>query len=300
MRSHDTAIVSGRSKRSQLASRRFTRSRFGNILCFLLLAAAGLFTMLPLVYSVVTSFKPLDELLIFPPRFFVQRPTVINYTALPGLLSSLDVPLSRYILNSVAIAVVTTVIYIFISAMAAFALSKAKFRGRNVLFMVVQFALMFNAYTLSVPQYLISSGLHIIDTYWAYILPQLASTLGVFLMKQYIEGYVSDTFLEAAKMDGAGYYRIFWSIILPMIKPAWLTVALFAFREIWASVPNGTIFSEELKTLPQIVSQITAGGTARAGSAMAVSVIMMIPPIVVYFISQSNVIEGMSSAGIKE
>ena len=101
-------------------------------------------------------------------------------------------------------------------------------------------------------------------------------------------------------MDGAGYYRIFWSIILPMIKPAWLTVALFAFREIWASVPNGTIFSEELKTLPQIVSQITAGGTARAGSAMAVSVIMMIPPIVVYFISQSNVIEGMSSAGIKE
>lgn len=300
MRLRSIAVFHGGNTSSRAASQRFTRSRFGNILCFVLLAAAGLFTMLPLIYSVTTSFKPLDELLIFPPRFFVQRPTTVNYTALPGLLSSLDVPLSRYILNSVAIAVITTTIYIFISAMAGFVLSKAKFRGRNALFLVVQFALMFNAYTLSVPQYLIFSNLHIINTYWVYMLPQLASTLGVFLIKQYIEGYVPDTLLEAAKIDGAGYYRIFWSIILPIIKPAWLTAALFAFREIWATVPNGTIFSEELKTLPQIVSQITAGGTARAGSAMAVSVIMMIPPIIVYFISQSNVVEAMSSAGIKE
>ena len=119
-------------------------------------------------------------------------------------------------------------------------------------------------------------------------------------MKQYIEGYVPDALMEAAKIDGAGYFRIFWKIIMPIIKPAWLTVTLFAFRDIWSAIPSGTIFNEELKTLPQIVTQITAGGTARAGSAMAITTIMMIPPILVYLISQSNVVEAMSSAGIKE
>jgi len=159
---------------------------------------------------------------------------------------------------------------------------------------------MFNAYTLSIPRYLIFSKMHIIDTYWVSILPHMASTLGVFLAKQYIEGYIPNALLEAAKIDGASHYRVFWSIVMPVIKPAWLTLMLFAFRDIWAEIPNGTIFSEQLKTLPQIVTQITAGGTARAGSSMAVTVIMMIPPIIVFLISQSNVVEAMSSAGIKE
>ena len=184
--------------------------------------------------------------------------------------------------------------------MAAFSLSKGKWGGRSVIFLVIQFALMFNAYTLAVPQYLIFSKLGMVDTYWVYILPQLAGTLGVFLIKQYIEGYVPDALMEAAKIDGAGYSRIFWQIIMPIIKPAWLTVLLFAFPSIWGAIPNGTIFNEELKTLPQIVTQITAGGTARAGSAMAVTTIMMIPPVIVYLISQSNVVEAMSSAGIKD
>ena len=128
----------------------------------------------------------------------------------------------------------------------------------------------------------------------------MAGTLGVFLIKQYIEGYLPEALLEAAKIDGANSYRIFFSIVLPIIKPATFTVFLFTFRDIWASVPNGTVFAEQLKTLPQIVSQITAGGIARSGSSMAITVIMMIPPIVIYLVTQSNVVEGMSSAGIKE
>ena len=279
---------------------RFTRSKLGNAGVFIFLTIGGLFSMLPLIYAVVTSFKPIDELMIFPPRFFVQRPTLVNYIALPDLLSNLEVPLSRYIFNSIGISAVSTFLFIILSCMAAFSLSKGQYRGRGIVFWIIQFALMFNAYTLSVPQYLIFSKLHIIDTYWVYILPYLASTLGVFLVKQYIEGYVPDAYLEAARIDGANYYKIFWSIVMPIIKPAWLTLALFSFRDIWSSVPNGTIFSEELKTLPQIASQVSNGGTARAGSAMAITVIMMIPPIIVYLISQSNVVEAMSSAGIKE
>ena len=224
-------------QRERIASRRYTRSKFGTFLIFVILTAAGLFSVLPLIYCICTAFKPLDELLIFPPRFFVRRPTIANFTVLPSLISSLKVPFSRYIFNSLFITLATTAVYIFISMMAAFALSKATFRGKNFIFWLIQFALMFNGVTLGVQQYLIFAKLKIIDTYWVYILPQLASTLGVFLAKQYIEGYIPNPLLEAAKIDGANYYRVFWSIVMPIIKPAWLTLLLF----IQGYMVNGSI-----------------------------------------------------------
>lgn len=286
-------------KRRRLQTKKYTRSKAGNVFYVIVLTAFGLFSVLPLVYSIVTSFKPLDELMIFPPKFFVSRPTIQNYTALPGLLSNLRVPLSRYIFNSVFVSVVTTVFYVMFATMAAFTISKGNIRGKKVIFTVVQYALLFNAFTLAVPQYLIFTQLNVIDSYWAYILPHLASSMGVFLMKQYMEGSVPDALLEAARIDGAGPFRIFFQIVFPMVKPCVMTLTLFGFREVWASVPNGTIFNETLKTLPTIMTQITAGGIARSGSAMAVTVIMMIPPIAVYMVSQSNVLESMNSAGIK-
>ncbi len=281
-------------------TRRFTRSKAGNFFYILFLVAFGAFSVLPLYYSIITSFKPLEELLIFPPPFYVVRPTVENYMALPGLLSNLRIPLSRYIFNSLFVTIVSTVLYVVIAAMAAFTLSKSKIKGKKVFFTVVQLALLFNGTTLGVPQYLIYSWLGIIDTYVVMILPYIATTMGVFLMKQYMEGALPDALMEAAEIDGAGPFRVFWQIVMPIVKPSWLTLTLFGFRDVWAAVPTDTIFNESLKTLPTIMSQITAGGIARQGSAMAVTVIMMIPPILVYLISQSNVIEAMSSAGIKE
>lgn len=285
------------SKKSQ--AKRYTRSKVGNFFYILFLVAFGAFSVLPLFYSVATSFKPLDELMIFPPRFFVTRPTFANYLALPGLLSNLRVPLSRYLFNSVFVAVFTTFLYVVIATMAAFVLARSEIKGKNVIFTLVQFALLFNAYTLGIPRYLIYSYTRMIDTYWVMILPHIASTMGVFLMKQYMEGAVPVALLEAARIDGAGPFRIFWQIVVPIVKPCLLTLTLFGFRDVWASIPDGTVFSETLKTLPTIMSQITSGGIARAGSAMAVTVIMMLPPIFVYLISQSSVRESMSSAGIK-
>mgnify|MGYP002771479907 CR=1 FL=1 len=288
------------SGRAGSYSKRFRRSRAGNFFYFTFLILGGMFSVLPLVYAVVTSFKPLEELLVFPPRFFVKRPVITNYTALPDLLSDLTIPFSRYVFNSIWVSAATTAIYIIISAMAAFVLAKGKFRGKNAYFWVIQFALMFNATTLGIPCYLVYSKLHMIDTYWMYILPQLATTMGVFLMKQYMEGSIPDALLEAAKIDGAGNWKSFWEIAMPIVKPAWLTLMLFGFRDAWSSAPTTTILTEKLKTLPMITSQIVAGGTARAGNAAAITVIMMIPPILVYLISQSNVVEAMASAGIKE
>ncbi len=286
------------SKRSQV--KRYTRSKVGNFFYVLFLVACGLFSVLPLIYCVITSFKPLEELLVFPPRFFVVRPTLQNFTALPELLSNLRVPLSRYIFNSLFVTIVSTFAYVMIATMAAFSLAKSQLKFKKIYFVIVQLALLFNGTTLSVPLYLIFSWLKIIDTYWVMIVPYIASTMGVFLMKQYMEGALPDALLEAADIDGAGPIRTFWLIALPIVKPCWLTLTLFGFRDVWAMIPDGTVFNESLKTLPTVMSQITAGGIARSGSAMAVTVIMMIPPILVYMVSQSNVIEAMSSAGIKE
>ena len=287
-----------RSSKSE--AKRYTRSKVGNFFYFFFIIAAGCISVLPLIYCICTSLKPLDEILIFPPRFFVHRPTIANYTALPELLSNLRVPLSRYIFNSLFATLATTFLYVVVASMAAFVLCKSKIKFKKTIFYIIQFSLLFNAYTLSVPQYLIFTWMNIIDTYWVYILPHFASTMGVFLMKQYMEGALPNALLEAAKIDGAGYFRIFWTIVMPIVKPMWLTLTLFTFRDVWATVPSGTIFSETLKTLPTTMSQITAGGVARSGSSMAVTCLLMIPPVVVYMISQSNVMESMSSAGIKE
>ena len=214
--------------------KRFTRSRAANVVFVTMLLLAGLFMVLPLIYSIVTSFKPLDELLAFPPKFFVTRPTMQNYSVLPSLLDNLQVPFSRYLFNSLFISVAITVGHIVVAGMAAFTLSNCKHKFISTVFWCVQIALLFNGYTLANPQYLIFSEIGIIDTYWVYILPALQSTTGVFLMKQYMDVSVPKALMEAALLDGAGYYRIFWRLVMPLVKPAWLTLALFAFRDAWA------------------------------------------------------------------
>lgn len=279
--------------------RRYTRSKAGNVAYFTILLLAGLFTVLPLLYCVVTSFKPLDELLVFPPRFFVIKPTVANYKSLPSLLSSLSVPVSRYFFNSIFIAIAGTFLHIIAASMAAFTFSKSKLRGRKIYFTIVQTMLLYNAVTLGVPQYFIFSKMHLIDTYWIYILPAIPSAVGCFLMKQFMDVSVPDALMEAARIDGAGVVLMYWKIIMPILKPAWMTMVLFSFQGMWTIIPSGTIFSEELKTLPYVMNSIAAGGIARSGSAMAVTVILMIPPIIVFMVSQSNVMETMSSSGIK-
>lgn len=288
-----------RNRTSHVQLKRFTRSKVSTFLYLAFIIALGIFSVLPLIYCICTAFKPLDELLIFPPRFFVHRPTMENFAVLPDLLSSLKVPITRYIFNSLFVSIVATFLHVVCAAMAAFVLSKANLKFGKQIFYVVQFSLLFSAYTLSTPRYLIYSGINIIDTYWIYILPNIPSATGVFLMKQYIDSYVPTELLEAAKIDGASFTKTFFRIVIPIIAPVTLTLILFFFTGVWSQVPGGTIFSENLKTLPTIMSQVTAGGIARSGSSMAVSVIMMMPPIIVYLISQSSITESMSSSGIK-
>lgn len=272
-------------------TRRYTRSRAGNILLFLLLLAAGLFTILPMIYSVVTSFKPLEELKLFPPTLLtVKRPTLANYAALPTLLTSLSVPLSRYIFNSVFVAVVTVVLHIFIASMASFVMAKTDLKGRHLLYWVVQFALLYNAYTLAIPQYLIFTKMGIIDTLWVYILPYLPSTLGVFLMKQYMDDSVPVALLEAP----ASTARVFFHLLphrhaadqTGLADPAAVRVPGYV-----VAAADRYDFQRGNENAALCAVAGRQRRARRAGSAMAATVLMMIPPIIVYLISQSNVME---------
>lgn len=274
-------------------------SKGGDIASLVLLLLMGTFTALPLVLAVSNALKPTEELFVFPPRFFVQNPTLDNFHDVFVLMGQSWVTFSRYIFNTLFITIVGTAGHLIIASLCAYALAKHKFPGRNFVFGVIVTALMFSGHVTAIPNYLIMTGLGWLDTYLALIVPALAKPLGLFLMKQFME-QIPDTLLEAGRMDGAKEFTVFWKVAMPQVKPAWLTLIIFCFQDLWNLQGSNYIYSEELKTLPYALSQISAGGIARAGATAAVTVIMMIVPITIFVISQSNIIETMASSGIKE
>lgn len=282
------------------AAKKYIRSSGGNMLVWLVLILVGFFLVLPLVYAISSSLKPYNEIFIFPPKILVTEPSFDNFKELFELTSNLNMPFSRYLFNSVFITIVITVFHVVFSSMCAYPLAKNNFPGKKVIFKVIEFSLMFVGTVTFLPQYIIISRLNMIDTVWAMILPSLGTTLGVFLMKQFMEP-IPTAIIEAARMDGCSEYRIFMNIIMPNVKPAWFTLTIFVFQDVWGNSGQQYIFREDLRTLPVIVSQITAGaGIARAGASAAGSVFLMIPPIVMFLILESNVVETMASAAIKE
>lgn len=279
--------------------RRSTRSLSGDLANVAILLLFGVFFALPLVYAISSAFKPMDEIFLFPPRFFVRNPTGDNFQDLLILMQQSWVPFTRYIFNTVFITIVGTAGHVIVASLAAFALAKHNFPGKNILFQIVVLSLMFSVYVTAIPSYLIMSQLGWIDTYWSIIIPNLGYSLGLFLMKQFME-QIPDSILESARIDGASEWRVFWTIAMPAVKPAWLTLIIFVFQNLWNTTGGTYIYSEELKTLPYALQQIQLGGIARAGVSAAAALVMMSVPIILFIVAQSNVILTMSTAGIKE
>ena len=209
------------------------------------------------------------------------------------------VPFSRYLTNTVFITVVGTFGHVVIASMAAFVLAKYDFPGGKTFFAVVVTALMFSGYVTGIPNYVIMSKMGIIDTYWAIILPAFAAPIGLFLMKQFMES-LPTALIEAAHIDGAGEFRIFWSIVMPNVKPAWLTIIIFSVQSLWNNSASTVIYSEAKKTLVYALQQIQAGGIARTGQAAAVTVIVMLVPIAIFIATQNQILETMASSGLKD
>lgn len=284
-----------------MKKRKPNRSIAGDIGVYMLIVFFAIFFAVPLVYAIVSAFKPLDEIFKYPPTLVtVKNPTLDNFADMFVLMGKSWVPFSRYIFNTVFITVLGTGGHILFASMAAYVLAKYDFPGGKLFFAAVVTALMFNVYVTRIPNFLIMTKLRWIDSYLAIIIPAFAMPMGLFLMKQFMEG-IPDALIEAAKIDGAREFRIYRQIIMPMVRPAVLTVIIFSIQQLWNDRATTFIYSEELKTLPFALSQVVAGGSiARAGVSSAITLFIMLVPITIFILAQSNIIETMASSGIKE
>ena len=278
----------------------FSRSAGGDAGITVILVLLGAFMFLPMLYVIMQSLKPLDELWMYPPRFFVMSPNFKNFGSLFSLMNISWVPFSRYIFNTVFTSVMGTFGHLFIASLAAYTMAKIKFPGGKLMFKTVQTSLMFHSTVTAITSFIILSAFGWLDTYLAIIVPAWGSTLGLYLMKQFMDSHVPDTVLESARLDGAGELRTYWVIAMPMVKPAWLTLIVYSFQGLWNAGASAYIHSEQLKSLNYAIGQITAGGIKRAGASAAAQVVMMLVPILVFVFSQSNIVETMGSSGMKD
>ncbi len=283
----------------RIRQKRPNRSIGGNIAVGLILALVGAFMFIPMWYSIVNAFKPPEEIFLFPPKLYVVNPTLINFGNLSLQLSNLWVPFGRYIFNSVFVSVVSTVISFIFGAMAAYAFAKHEFVGKRFFWSLIMVTLLFTGGVADLPTYIVKSILNLVDTIWVFILPAVAVPLYMFLLKQFM-GQIPDVLLEAARIDGAGELRIFFSLIIPNIKSAWMTVAVLMFQSTWSMQSNGLVFKEELKLLPTVLTQLGTSGISMQGVAAASSMLMLIPPVLAFIFTQSRMMQTMAHSGIKD
>jgi ABC-type glycerol-3-phosphate transport system permease component len=276
------------------------RSVGGDVAIDIFLVLLGFLFVIPIVFSIVSSLKPLSELFQFPPTLlYARNPTFDNFSDLFVTLSQQWVPFSRYLFNTVFLTVVGTIGHVFIASMAAYVLAKYDFPGGKFFFDLVVTTLMFSGYVTGIPSYIIQCRLHMIDTYWALLIPAFAAPIGMYLMKQFMTN-IPDSLIEAAKIDGASEWTIFMNLVMPNVKPAWLTMVIFAVQSLWNNAASNVIYTETKKTLVYALNQVALGGIARTGQAAAVSVVVMSVPILVFVLSQSQIMETMATSGLKD
>ena len=279
--------------------RKPNRSIAGDIALYVFLIFVALVMAFPIIYAVSSALKPLDELFKFPPKIFPQNPTFDNFSDLFVTMGKSWVTFSRYLFNTVWITFAGTAGHLIIASMGAFVLAKYEFPGGQGFFKIVTVAMMFTGYVTQIPNYMILNKLGWIDTYWAIIIPAFASPMGLFLMKQFMEG-LPTSLIEAAKIDGANEWTVFSKIVMPNVKPAWMTLIIFSVQALWNNKAATYIYSEERKTLVYALQQIQAGGIARTGQGAAVLVVVMIVPIAIFVFSESQILETMASSGLKD
>ena len=286
-------------KRFSKSGRRANRSRTGTALIVIVVAFFAVFSALPLIMMISQAFKPAGELYLYPPKLFPQNPTLGNFKTLFDVMSNSWVPFSRYLFNTLLIAVAGTLGNILVSSMAAYPLAKSRAPFVGFLFGMVTLALMFTQLVNDIANYMTMSALGWIDTYAALIVPGMATSFSLFLMRQFMI-QIPDDLLSAARIDGAGEYAIFFRIVMPNVKPAWLTMALFSFQGLWSVGSTPYIYREEMKTMTYALNQIVSGGLARIGAGAAVTLLMMTVPILFFILTQSQIMETMTASGIKE
>lgn len=268
---------------------------------YIITGLMALFMLLPIIFIIVHAFKPMSELLEYPPKFYVMNPTLDNFRNLFRQTTNSSIPFSRYLFNSILVTLIGVAATIFVTSLTAFVLSKLRFKGKRLIFKINEAAMMFVGSALVIPRYLVISSLGITNTIFAHIIPLLAMPVGLFLVKQFID-QLPDELIEAARLDGATDFQVFRKVIFPLIKPALSTVAILSFQAFWNNVETSSIFvsDEGHRTLAFFLSTLTSGSTiAGQGMAAAASLIIFLPNLIFFIIVQSKVMDTMAHSGIK-
>ncbi len=274
----------------------------GQIKIIILLLPMVIFMGLPLLYIFMHAFKPMEELFAFPPKFFVRNPTLENFTKLFKFSRTSGIPMSRYIFNSVIVTVVTVLLSLLLTTMSAFALSKIKFKGRELMIEINQVAIMFVGTAVLIPRFMVISNIGLIDSIWAHILPLVAVPVALFLVKQFVD-QVPDSLLEAAYMDGATDFQVYRKVIIPMIRPAISTATILVFQQVWTNTETSNYYfnDDSMKTLSFYMNSLVNANNTVAGQGMsaAATLIMFVPNLILFIILQNGVMNTMASSGIK-
>jgi multiple sugar transport system permease protein len=266
-----------------------------NALTHLILLAASIVLVFPFVWMLSGAFKGPLEVVKMPPQLLPSEWNFNNFKQIEKFF-----PLYRFLFNSLAVAAATTVLQLLVCTMSAFAFAKISFKGRSAIFLLFLATMMIPAQVTMVPLYILFAQTNLIDTYWGLILPGIFSAYGTFLMRQNIMT-IPDELMEAAFMDGASYYRVFRSVILPLVKPTLAALTIFAFMSSWNSFlwPLIATNSKELMTLPLGLSRLQGKWATEWNILMAGNVVSFIPIFVVYLFAQRYFIKGMTMTGIK-
>jgi ABC-type glycerol-3-phosphate transport system permease component len=275
------------------------RKAYGDVFMLAIIGVLAAFSFIPLLMSINMSLKPINELFYYPPRVFAEHPTFDNFRMLFSLMKTTWVPFERYAFNTLFITVATTTGHVLLASMAAYPMAKLKIPLVKLFNSMILLSLMFVAAINDIANYLTISLFGWLNTYWAVIIPSMGAALGLFIMKNYMTT-IPDTLIESARIDGCSEGAIYWRIIMPMSKPAWLTVVILMFQQIWSQNNSQYVYDEQLKTLPYALTQITSGGMIRIGAAQAVGVLMLIIPAAVFMFNQTRIINTMAFSGIKE
>lgn len=280
------------------------RSFWGNVILGVFLIALAALFFFPVLYMISQSLKPMNEMFIFPPKIWVKNPTLDNYRDFLNVLANTVVPFARYMFNTVIVVVIGSAGHIILASLCAYPLAKYRFPGSKFINQLIVYSLMFNATVTMIPNFLTIANLGFLDTQAAIIIPGFASTLGLYLMKNFME-QIPDSLLEAAQIDGAGYARIHFKIVMPIVKPAIVTAFIMVFQSFWTNTGDKFIYTEAKKGFAYMVSQLANGkvngmGASYAGISAAAAVIMFAVPLIVFLIMQNNVVSTMATSGMKE
>ncbi len=279
-------------------NKRINRGTGGNILTVCFIVVLSVFMMVPMIYVINNAFKPIEELYKFPPTLFVQNPTLNNFRDMFYLLNETTMPFLRYLFNTLFLTVFAAAGQIILASLCAYSLAKIPYPGSRFIFKMIIFSLMFEGTVTTVPRFIIYAKIGMIDTYWGMVMPALVSTMGLYLMKQFMQSTVPNELLEAARIDGASELKLFFRIVMPLLKPAWFTLIILSIQNLWGQKSSNT-YREVFKTLNEALTQISNGGIQRAGVSAAATLVMLIIPITCFITMQSRIVDTMSSAGLK-